>query len=103
MRVLLVPADVGVVVGVAGRFWGVLVLLSFGLGVGVRLTRWAGMPTELSNGLVTIFNGVYNAVGHLVDPFVLAAVACGVSLAWIARLDMAELDRQGAKPVVKRH
>lgn len=61
------------------------------------------MFQALTNGMTTIINGGFNAVSAVADPFSIAAIASAVSLAWVARLEMAELDRQSAKPHVKRH
>lgn len=61
------------------------------------------MPQFLSNGVVTVINGVFAALDTLFSPFAFAAVAAAVALAWVCRVEIAELDRQGSKPFVKRH
>lgn len=57
----------------------------------------------LTDGLVTIFNGVYAVITGLAHPTSIAAIISAAALAWIGRLEMAELDRQGAKPRIVRH
>ena len=57
----------------------------------------------LSNGLTTLFNGLFYLVGSLGSPIVLAVVVAGVSLAWLALLECDDVDRRGTKPIVGTH
>lgn len=61
------------------------------------------MPSFFVNGLTTLLNGAYNTLDAVTSPFALAAVVSAVGLGWVCRIELAELDRQGAKPSVKRH
>ncbi len=57
----------------------------------------------LVNGFTAIANGAAATLGHLISPVALAIIASAVSLAWLARLEVDELDRQGTKPQVGKH
>jgi len=57
----------------------------------------------LSNGLTTIFNGIWATLHALVSPLTIAVVLAGASLAWLALLECDELDRKGTKPIIGRH
>lgn len=57
----------------------------------------------LSHGLVSLFNGAYVAVRLMLSPAMLFLAVSGSSLAWLARLEVASLDRRAAKPEVGRH
>ncbi|MBU6150739.1 MAG: hypothetical protein KGR25_04760 [Chloroflexi bacterium] len=57
----------------------------------------------LSHGLISLFNGIYVVVRLMLSPAMLFLVVSGSSLAWLARLEVASLDRRAAKPEVGRH
>ena len=59
---------------------------------------------EISNGLVTLVNGAI-AGGHwVIQPWIALSVIIGLSLAWMAILEIEHMDRvSSAKPVVERH
>lgn len=57
----------------------------------------------LSDGLVTIFNGAYLLIGKALTPAAMFMLLSAASLAWLARLEVAQLDRKAAKPEVGRH
>jgi hypothetical protein len=57
----------------------------------------------LGAGLITIFNGLHAAVSHVMSPVVLAICVLGASLAWLAAVDLEELNHRGTKPRVGRH
>jgi len=57
----------------------------------------------LADGLVSLFNGCYVSVRLLATPVVLFMATSGSALAWLARLEVASLDRRAAKPEVGRH
>lgn len=57
----------------------------------------------LSNGIITLFNGAFWAVRDLISPVAIALIISAVGLAWMATLECDELDRQGTKPIVRRH
>jgi hypothetical protein len=58
---------------------------------------------QLASGIITLLNGVWLALTSLASPLVLAAVGMVAALVWLALIEVDELDRQGAKPVVERH
>jgi hypothetical protein len=57
----------------------------------------------LSDGLITMLNGVYASVSLLLSPVAMFVLVSAGSLAWLCRLEVAELDRRGSKPEVGRH
>lgn len=57
----------------------------------------------IGTGLVLISNGLLEMVAGLVSWMTLVGVAATVSAYWLARMETAELDRQGTKPTVVRH
>lgn len=62
------------------------------------------VPMEmLSDGLVTLGNGVYVTLGFASRPAMLFVLVSALSLTWIARLEVAALDRRAAKPEIGRH
>jgi hypothetical protein len=58
---------------------------------------------QLGDGLITLVNGVYATFGALFTPVALFLTISAVCLTWLARLEIAELDRLGSKPEVGRH
>lgn len=58
---------------------------------------------SISAGLSTIANGVLSTFGALGSPVAIAVVLCGLSLSWLALVEIHELDRLGAKPSVGLH
>lgn len=63
---------------------------------------WVGME-DLGHGLITLANGAYALVSTLMSPVSMFVVLSAASLAWLARLEVANLDRRAAKPEVGRH
>lgn len=61
------------------------------------------MLDSLSQILVAIANGLYNVVQALGDVRVFLIALTAVSLLWLAAVEIEELDRQGAKPIPRRH
>jgi hypothetical protein len=57
----------------------------------------------LAAGFYTIANGVLSIVRTLGSPVGVALILCAVSLAWLALVEIHELDRLGTKPHVTRH
>lgn len=57
----------------------------------------------LDAGFDTIANGVLSIVHTLGSPVGVALILCAVSLAWLALVEIHELDRLGTKPNVTRH
>lgn len=57
----------------------------------------------LGYGLITLINGLVTMVTTLVHPALLGGLLLVAGLAWLARLEHDELDRQGVKPMVNRH
>jgi hypothetical protein len=57
----------------------------------------------LADGLVSLFNGVYFALRTALSPVSLFLIVSGTCLAWLARLEIASLDRKASKPEVGRH
>jgi hypothetical protein len=57
----------------------------------------------LGAGIITIFNGLHAAVSHVVSPLTIAIGLLAASLAWLAAVDLEELNHRGAKPRVGRH
>lgn len=57
----------------------------------------------LMNAVMTWLNGALRTLDAVTDPVVLAAVVVLGGFALMARTEVAELDRQGGKPVVGNH
>ena len=57
----------------------------------------------LAAGLVTLLNGLFKAIGALASPVVIATVLAAAALAWLAVIEIEELNRQGTKPGIGRH
>jgi hypothetical protein len=57
----------------------------------------------IGTGLVLIGNGLLEMGAGLVSWMTLVGAAATVSAYWLARMETAELDRQGTKPKVVRH
>jgi len=57
----------------------------------------------LSQGLLSLFNGLYGLVSAVFSPVTLLVAALAVSLAMMARYELHELDLQSRKPAVTRH
>jgi hypothetical protein len=57
----------------------------------------------LTNGFITIFNGFWSTFSSLTSPVSIAIFVCAGSLGWLARLEVDQLDRIGAKPEVRTH
>lgn len=58
---------------------------------------------HLASGIITLLNGLWFALGAFASPLAIAGVLAAASLAWLARMEVDELDRQGVKPLVDRH
>ena len=54
-------------------------------------------------GLSTIANGVFHVAGAANSPVAVAFAIAGMSLAWLALIEVHEMDRMGVKPDVVRH
>lgn len=57
----------------------------------------------ISTGLILLLNGALSAAGTLADWRVLTGLATIAGLAWLARLEIDNLDMRAAKPRVQRH
>lgn len=57
----------------------------------------------IGNGLILMFNGLCAGAGTVTDWKVLTGLAMIVGLAWMARLEVDDLDMRAAKPRVQRH
>lgn len=57
----------------------------------------------LSNGATALFNGAFWLLKDLGSPVVVAMIISAIGLGWMASLECKELDRQGTKPIVRRH
>jgi len=57
----------------------------------------------LLSGLITLLNGFLAMVGALASPITLGLIILAGSLAWFARLEIDEVNRQSAKPEIGRH
>jgi hypothetical protein len=57
----------------------------------------------LAAGIITIFNGLHAVFGHVLSPIALTVCILGASMAWLAAVDVEELNRRGTKPRVGRH
>ena len=49
----------------------------------------------LGNGLILLFNGLYTLLKLVVSPVAIAVIASALSLAWLAWMEIEELNRQG--------
>lgn len=59
--------------------------------------------TALGNGLVLLFNGLVSLFGFLSNGITIAVIFVFLSLAWLAFMEIEELNRQGSKPEIGRH
>ena len=57
----------------------------------------------LANSFIALANGIFASAHHLVSPITVALVVIGASLAWIARIEVEELNRKGTKPHIGIH
>jgi len=57
----------------------------------------------LINGVTAMANGALTALHDLASPACIAMVVAGVSLAWLARIEVDEMDRQATKPTIDTH
>lgn len=57
----------------------------------------------LAAGLTALVNGLIALAGVLVSPVVGSLVLGALACAWLATMEIEELDRQGTKPEVGRH
>ena len=57
----------------------------------------------LGNGVITMANGALTILGMAASPVAIALVALAGGLAWMALIEVEELDRQGTKPEVGLH
>ena len=58
---------------------------------------------SLINAFVAFANGLYNLTHHLASPGTAAVVIIAASLAWLACIEIDELNRRGTKPTVETH
>ena len=56
-----------------------------------------------SNSLITLTNGAFDFITRLFSPVSVILILLVISLAWMALLEMDEMNRQGTKPEVGRH
>jgi hypothetical protein len=54
----------------------------------------------LTNGAISVLNGLYAMVGLVLEPVTLIIVILGLSLTWLGLIELDELDRQGRKPEI---
>jgi len=74
------------------------------MGLGRNLSAETVLAMDIiADGLVALFNGVYTTLSLFISPVALFLVVSGSSLVWLARLEVASLDRKAAKPEVGRH
>ena len=59
--------------------------------------------TTLSYGLVALLNGFLSMMGALMTPLTAGVIVLALGMAWLARLELDDLKRQGTKPEVGRH
>lgn len=57
----------------------------------------------ITSGLTAVFNGAAATAGALASWHTLFGVLTAASLVWLARLEIDDVDRRGAKPQVARH
>jgi hypothetical protein len=62
-----------------------------------------GMLEHVANVLITIANGVVSVLGALTDLRVGLVLVSAVCLAWLAAVEIEQLDRRGYKPGVRAH
>lgn len=55
------------------------------------------------HGIVLIVNGALDLLGRLASPVAVAAVVIAVGLAWMARLEIDEVNRSASKPEIGIH
>lgn len=59
---------------------------------------------EITNGAVTLLNGVLTTAHAMVQPWIGLSSIIGLSLIWMAVLEVEHLDRvSSGKPTVERH
>jgi hypothetical protein len=58
---------------------------------------------HLGNGLILIANGAWTIVTAIVHPTVLGVLVLIGACAWLAQLEIDEVDRSASKPLVDRH
>jgi len=54
----------------------------------------------LSNGLITLYNGVNDLLNFALHPMSIAVVLIAVGLWWLSLIELDELNRQGTKPEI---
>jgi hypothetical protein len=57
----------------------------------------------LLSGLITLLNGFVDLGRTVATPVTIGIVIMALCMFWFARLELDELNRQGAKPNVGRH
>lgn len=57
----------------------------------------------MSAGAVSVVNGVWALLTLFSSPTAVALTVAAASCAWLARVEIAEMDRMAAKPDVGRH
>ena len=63
----------------------------------------ADMLEHVANILVTIANGAATVIGAVADLRVVLVAVSAASLAWLAAVEIEQLDRKGYKPGVRAH
>jgi hypothetical protein len=58
---------------------------------------------SVTNGLLTIVNGLFDLTGRVISPLTLMGLIMVVSYIWLCLIELDEVDRQGTKPEVGRH
>lgn len=61
------------------------------------------MLDQLSQFLVTLVNGLLAGVHGALSLRTLLVLVTLAGLAWLSAVEIEELDRRGAKPVIRRH
>lgn len=56
----------------------------------------------LTNGLITVANGLVALADGATTPVALMCAVVAASLAWLALIELDELNRQGTKPEIER-
>ena len=54
----------------------------------------------LTNGAISVLNGLHAMVGFVFEPVTLIVAILGLSFAWLGLIELDELDRQGRKPEI---
>lgn len=54
----------------------------------------------LSNGAISVFNGLITMLGAVLEPVTFIVLILGGSLAWLGLIELDEIDRQGRKPEI---